>query len=92
MKLVRSSLLVKVVILILAVYATVTLVSLRAQITAKNAEAERLRSSITAIEQENERLQAAIDSIGTDAGIAEAARDKLGMASDDEIIFYNVGD
>ena len=37
MKLVKSSLLVKLVILILVVYATVTLVSLRKQITEKNA-------------------------------------------------------
>ena len=36
MKLVKSSLLVKLVILILVVYATVTLVSLRKQITEKN--------------------------------------------------------
>lgn len=92
MKFVRSSLLVKVVILILAVYATVTLVSLRSQITEKNEQAAQLQSSITAAEQENDRLQNAIDSIDTDAGIREAAGTMLGMVESDEIVFYNVGD
>ena len=46
MKLVKSSLLVKLVILILVVYATVTLVSLRKQITEKNEQEAILNSSI----------------------------------------------
>ena len=41
MKFVKSSLLVKLVILILVVYATVTLVRLRSQISEKEAEAVR---------------------------------------------------
>ena len=53
MKFVRSSLLVKLVILIVVVYAVVTLVSLRSQIADKNAEAAALTSSITAVEQKN---------------------------------------
>ena len=46
MKFVKSSLLVKLVILILVVYATVTLVRLRSQISEKEAEAAGLTSSI----------------------------------------------
>ena len=45
MKFVKSSLLVKLVILILVVYATVTLVRLRSQISEKEAEAAGLTSS-----------------------------------------------
>lgn len=91
MKFVRSSLLVKLVILILVVYATVTLVSLRQQITEKNSEAATLTGSITAAEQENDRLREAIDNLETDASIEDAAREKLGMVSEGEIIFKNVG-
>ncbi len=91
MKFVRSSLLVKLVILILVVYATVTLVSLRKQITEKNSEAAALTGSITAVEQENGRMQEAIDNLDTDAGIEDAAREKLGMVSEGEIIFKDVG-
>ena len=45
MKFVKSSLIVKLVILILVVYATVTLVHLRAQIRDKDAEVQGLTSS-----------------------------------------------
>lgn len=87
----RSSLLTKVLILVLVVYATVTLVSLQSQVTEKNAEAEALESSIAATEQENQRLQQAIDALGTDEGVEEVARRKLGLVAEGEIVFYDVG-
>ena len=82
MKLVKSSLLVKLVILILVVYATVTLVSLRKQITEKNEQEAILNSSIAATQQENNRIQDSIDALGTDAGVEAVARDKLGMVDE----------
>ena len=65
MKFVKSSLLVKLVILILVVYATVTLVRLRSQISEKEAEAAGLTSSIASTQQENDRLQSSIDALDT---------------------------
>ena len=92
MKLVKSSLLVKLVILILVVYATVTLVSLRKQITEKNEQEAILNSSIAATQQENNRIQDSIDALGTDAGVDAVARDKLGMVDEGDIVFYDVGE
>ena len=92
MKLVKSSLLVKLVILILVVYATVTLVSLRKQITEKNEQEAILNSSIAATQQENNRIQDSIDALGTDAGVEAVARDKLGMVDEGDILFYDVGE
>lgn len=92
MKLVKSSLLVKLVILILVVYATVTLVSLRKQITKKNEQEAILNSSIAATQQENNRIQDSIDALGTDAGVEAVARDKLGMVDEGDIVFYDVGE
>ena len=92
MKLVKSSLLVKLVILILVVYATVTLVSLRKQITEKNEQEAILNSSIAATQQENNRIQDSIDAVGTDAGVEAVARDKLGMVDEGDIVFYDVGE
>ena len=92
MKLVKSSLLVKLVILILVVYATVTLVSLRKQITEKNEQEAILNSSIAATQQENNRMQDSIDALGTDAGVEAVARDKLGMVDEGDIVFYDVGE
>ena len=92
MKLVKSSLLVKLVILMLVVYATVTLVSLRKQITEKNEQEAILNSSIAATQQENNRIQDSIDALGTDAGVEAVARDKLGMVDEGDIVFYDVGE
>ena len=65
----RSSLLTKVLILVMVVYATVTLVSLQNQVTAKNEEAEVLEASIEAARQENLRLEQAIEDLDTDEGV-----------------------
>ena len=87
----RSSLLTKILILILVVYATVTLVSLESQVAEKNAEAAALEHSIDAAKQENLRLEQAIDTLDTDEGVVAAARQKLGWVTEGEIVFYDMG-
>lgn len=87
----RASLLTKILILVLVVYATVTLVSLQNQVTAKNAEAEALQAEIAAEKQENLRLEQAIDELDTQEGVEAVARQKLGMVARGEIVFYDVG-
>ena len=90
MKFVRSSLLIKIVIFALAVYAVIYLVHLRSQITEKQEQAASLTSQIVAAEQENGRLRDAIDELDTDAGIEDVARDRMNMASENEITFWDV--
>ena len=91
MKFRKSSLLIKLVVLILVVYATITLVSLQSQISAKREEAEALSKSITSAEEENQRLQDAIDNIDSDESVEEIARNKLGMTFPGEITFQDAG-
>ena len=91
MRLKHSSLMTKILILVLVVYATVTLVSLQNQVAEKNAEAELLQSSIDAAKQENLRLQQAIDTLDTDEGVEAVARQKLGWVAKGEIVFYDMG-
>ena len=92
MKFVKSSLLVKLVILILVVYATVTLVRRRSQLNGLDAEVKGLTSSIASTQQENDRLQSSIDALDTPEGLEQVARDQLGMVSEGEIVFEDVGD
>lgn len=87
----RSSLLTKILVLVLVVYATVTLVSLESQVAEKTAEAEALESSIEAAKQENLRLEQAIETLDTDEGVIDAARQKLGWVSEGEIVFRDMG-
>ena len=82
----------KLVILVVVVYAVFTLVSLRSQIAEKNAEAAALTSSITAVEQQNGKLEEAITNADSDEGVKSIAREKLGMVEEGEIVFKDVGD
>lgn len=87
----HSSLLTKLLVLVLVVYATVTLVSLQSQVTEKRAEVEALENSIDAAKQENLRLEQAIDALDTDEGVQSVARQKLGWVSEGEIVFNDMG-
>ena len=87
----RSSLLTKILILVLVVYATVTLVSLESQVAEKTAEAAALEHSIDAAKQENLRLEQAIETLDTDEGVEAVARQKLGLVTPGEIVYYDVG-
>ena len=87
----RSSLLTKLLILVLVAYATVTLVSLQSQVTEKETQAAALQDDITAAQQENLRLEQAINALGTDEGVEAVARQKLGLVAPGEILFYDVG-
>ncbi len=87
----KTSLLTKLLILVIVVYAAVNMVSLQNQVTEKNAEAAVLETSIEAVKQENLRLEQAIEALDTDEGVAAVARQKLGLVSKGEIVFYDVG-
>ena len=91
MKFKRTSLWVKLLILVLVAFATVTLVSLQPQIDAMRAEAASLAESKVALEQENQQIQDDIDNMGTDEGVAKIARSKLGMRFEGEIDFRDAG-
>lgn len=91
MKFGRSSLITKLVILALAVYATVTLVTIQSQIADKRSQKDALQAEITACRQENERLSDAIEAANTAQGVQDIARSKLGLVTEGEIVFYDVG-
>ncbi len=91
MKLKKSPLTVKLIVLSLAVYAAVTLVSLQSQIRSRQAEAGALAERIVSARQETARLENAIETVDTDEGVEKIARAKLGLAIPGEIIFHDVG-
>ena len=62
------------------------------QINEKDAEVKGLTSSIASTQQENDRLQSSIDALDTPEGLEQVARDQLGMVSEGEIVFEDVGD
>lgn len=91
MKFKRSSMMTKIIVLLPAIAATVTLVSLQAQLAEKRAQAAALEAEVAAAAQENQRLEAAIEEADTEEGVKDIARQKLGLAESGEIIFYDIG-
>ena len=87
----KSSLMLKLIILIVAVYSTVTLVSLQSQISEEKAEAADLTLAIGSTELQNQRLEDEIANVDTEEGITEIARNKLGLVNEGEMVFYDVG-
>lgn len=87
----RSSLAMKLIILLPAVAAAVTLLSLQTKLQDRQQRAAELEAEVTAAEQENRRLEEAIAASGTDEGVKDAARQKLGLAEPSELVFYDLG-
>ena len=91
MKFKRSSLMTKIIIVLPAIAAAATLVSLQAQLRERQATAAELEQQVAAASQEKRRMEAAIDAVDTDEGVKAIAREKLGMVESGEIIFYDIG-
>lgn len=91
MKFKKISFLLKLVVLILVVYGTFTLVSMREQISKKQEEAAMLTAAIADIQNENDRMLEDMEALSTDEGIAAIARSELGLVSPGEIVFKEAG-
>lgn len=87
----KISILIKVAILILVVYGTITLVTMRSEISKKQEEAAMLTAAVTATENENARIEEDIEALGTDEGVEAIAREELGLVGAGEIVFQDVG-
>lgn len=91
MKFRRSSLLSKLIILALIAYATVTLISLQSQITDTLSASQKLESEIVSLTEENMQLTDQIAQVNTIEGVTDIARTKLGLVTEGEIVFYDIG-
>jgi len=88
----KTSFITKLVIMILLVYAMVTLVYLQRQLSEKQHQREALEAQITQVQQANAELREDIAALGTEEGIEAVAREKLGLVSEGEITFFDIGD
>ena len=87
----KSSPMTKIIVIVPAIAAAITLVTLQAQLAEKEAKAAELEVQVSEAMQENQRLQDAIDLADTDEGIKAIAREKLGLTEDGEIVFFDIG-
>lgn len=91
MKFRRSSLLSKLIILALIAYATVTLISLQTQITDTLSASQQLENEIVSLTEQNMQLTDQIAQVNTIEGVTDIARTKLGLVTEGEIVFYDIG-
>lgn len=91
MKLKRSSIFMKIVILALLVYAAISLVGAKNRITAAKADQATLQARVDAVLQENAELEYDVAHANDPDTIESIARTKLGLVMPGEKIFYDVG-
>ncbi len=86
----RVSLLLRIAVLVIAVWGAVTIVKLRLDIRDAEERQAAVRLEIDRQKRENSIVQELLDSAASEDTIADAARDELGYVSSNEIIFYDV--
>ena len=91
MRLKRASIVTKLVVLALLIYATVTLIDLRDRIETSRAEQAEIIQQIQDKQTSNEEMQYAIENSEDDEIIADIAREQLGYIAPDEKVFYDTG-
>lgn len=89
MRLCKSSLITKLVILAVMLYAIVTIVTLQPKISALKEDRAALDADVAALQQANLELQEDIDALGTDEAVIEIARERLNLVSDGEVIYID---
>ena len=89
MRLCKSSLITKLVILTVMIYAIVTIVTLQPKINALKAEKEALSEEVSVLQQSNLELQEDIAQLGTDVSVLKIARERLNLVSDGEVIYID---
>ena len=88
MKLRRSGILIKIVIVALLLAATITLVDRYAQIDVARAAKQELSDDIDTLIAANQHTQYLIDNSDSDEVIADVARGELGYVLPGENIYY----
>lgn len=89
MRLKRTSILTKIVIVVLLVYAVVSLMALNDRRAEAEAELDDLRRQEAAIAAENDGMRYALDNKDDPEVIREIARDELGMIDPDDEDYYS---
>lgn len=87
MKLKRSSILTKIIVIILAAYSAITLLRLWDRIEDGKAQQEALEDIADALEVENADLQYAVDHKDDDEVKEQIARDELGLIKEGETVY-----
>lgn len=87
-----AGILLKTGVLLFAVYAIYTIISLQVQIRNKRIELADLTDTVEQQELKNAEIEAIIENADDPEYIAKVARDKLGYVTPGEKVFVNITD
>lgn len=89
MRLKKTSIWTKLLLVIVVIYAIVTLVNLHDRVSAVNAEVAALEEQVLYAEQEHALVEQELAELGSDKSVMKIARTRLGMVESGEIVFYD---
>ena len=85
----KTSFWTKLLLLIVVIYAVVTLVDLQDRISSANAEIAALEEQVLYAEQEYALVEEELEELGSDQSVTKIARSRLGMVEAGEIVFLD---
>ena len=91
MKTKRTGIVTQIVILILIIYAAVTLVTLRRQVSEAASYQAELQQMITDLEVKNSQLEYSLKHSNDSDVLGGIARDELGLVGPNDKVFYDSG-
>ena len=89
MKLKKASIITKIIVFALVIFACVTIVSIKSKTNDKTAENDALQQQINDMEVQNAELQYKVENSDDDDVLADVARDELGYVGPGEKVFYD---
>ena len=89
MRLCKSKLTTKLILLALIVFAIATIATLQPKIEAYTQSGAALSEAIDKLEQENAETKDDIRALGTDEAVVEVAHERLNLVFEDEIILID---
>ena len=89
MRLKKTSFWTTLLLVIVAVYAVITLVNLQDRVSSAKAEVDSLEEQVLYAEQENALMEQELEDLGSDQSVMKIARARLGMVEAGEIVFLD---
>ena len=89
MRLCKSKLTTKLILLALMIFAIATITSLKPVIAAYEQDAADLSEAIHMLEQENQSIKDDIRALGSDEAVVDIAHERLNLVFEDEVILVD---
>ena len=88
----KSSRITKYILLVLVVFAVLTVALVQPSIAEHKRQTASVQEEIAQLEQQNLELEASISELGTDEAVRKIAAQRLNMVSDNEIVYRDIED